>query len=276
MRRFDPGRPLQNVSQGLLRLAHTLQIVPLPWEEDDEPPEPEGTTLRDLVWLIERQQESLVAVATGTNISSLDAGYRARGKKIRRQLAGHGIEDPYPWTTLSLFWGRARDYATYQERREWLDALTRPVVTELERRADAASVVTDWGAAPVAAWRDLEARLDGLKDEVAKAKTLDDRQDVGRRAREVMIDAVNLCYADEMSTALGEVVPKAADAKNRFDHILRARTAGRSHEELRKVMRAAWDLAQDVTHSQSEQLHALATAQAVVLLVRCLQEIAKE
>lgn len=249
--------------------------MPLPWDDDD-PPEPEGVTLSDLVWLIERQQETLVAVATGTNISSLDAAYRIRGKKIRKQLARHGITDPFPWTSLSLFWGRARDYATYQERRVWLDELTRPVVTELERRQDAAVVVTDWGGTPAEAWSALEARLDGLKDEVAKAKTLDDRQDVGRRAREVMIDAVNLCYVEEMSTSLGEDVPKAADAKNRFDHILKTRTAGRSHEELRKVMRAAWDLAQDVTHSRSEQLHALATAQAVVLLVRCLQEIAHQ
>lgn len=249
--------------------------MPLPWGEDDDPPEPAGVTLPDLVWLIERQHECLVAVATGTNISSLDGTYRERGKKIRKQLAAHGIPDPYPWSNLNLFWGRARDYATYQERREWLDGITRPLVTELERRHDDATVVTDWGATPAVAWRNLEGRLDGLKAEVAKAKTLDDRQDVGRRAREVMIDAVNLCYSEDMSSALGEDVPKAADAKNRFDHILKARTGGRSHEELRKVMRAAWDLAQDVTHSQSEQLHALATAQAVVLLVRCLQEIAK-
>ena len=45
---------------------------------------------------------------------------------------------------------------------------------------------------------------------------------------------------------------------------------------LRKFIRAAWELAQTVTHGDTERVEAFAAAQATVLIVRTLQALAGE
>jgi len=73
----------------------------------------------------------------------------------------------------------------------------------------------------------------------------------------------------------GESTPKAADAKGWLDLFLNAHAGGRARAELRGLMRATWDLAQKVTHDDLGRVEAFAAAQATVLLVRTLQELAK-
>ena len=50
--------------------------------------------------------------------------------------------------------------------------------------------------------------------------------------------------------------------------------AGRSHRELRAFTPVAWDLAQKVTHGDIGRADAYAAAQATVLIVRSLQQLA--
>jgi hypothetical protein len=70
--------------------------------------------------------------------------------------------------------------------------------------------VSDWGESEEAdtTWGTLEACLEGLKDEFDKATARDDWQDVGRRAREIMIDAADLVFEDSM-------IPPDESAKGR-------------------------------------------------------------
>jgi hypothetical protein len=49
---------------------------------------------------------------------------------------------------------------------------------------------------------------------------------------------------------------------------------GPAREELRRLVRDAWDLAQKVTHGDVQAVDAFAAAQATVLVVRTLQELA--
>jgi hypothetical protein len=44
-------------------------------------------------------------------------------------------------------------------------------------------------------------------------------------------------------------------------------------EELRRLVRAAWDLSQKLTHGRLGSIEAFAAAQATVLLVRTLQQL---
>ena len=71
-------------------------------------------------------------------------------------------------------------------------------------------------------------------------------------------------------------MPKAGDAKNRICHYLNSELSGRARSDLRKLMRAAWDLTQTVCHSDSiARIDAYAAAQAAVLLVRTFGEVEK-
>lgn len=246
------------------------------WGADplDDADEPTGDEAEGLIYLLERQQELLTAVATGTSITQAYTDiYRRRRRSIRKGLLARGLDDPFPWSDLYLWWARAKDFGTYQERRTLLSSGAEPVIEQLERQNQA---LADWSGAPdEGSWGSLEARLSGLKKEYEQAEDLDSWQDVGRRAREIMIDAANLVY--DPSMAGKEEPPKKGDAKNRLAQYLRQRVPEESHADLRKLVQATWDLANTIAHSGSvTQAEAFAVAQATVVLVRTLAQLEAE
>ena len=230
-----------------------------------------------MVGLVEAQKALLIAVATGgPQINTVEDEYQTRHIQIIEGLKGAGLESPFPWRSLWDWYGvwSSGEYPTYNSRRLYIRDLATPVLDELERRQGQPGVA-DWGPASIT-WEGLEGRLDGLKTELNGATTLDELQDVGRRAREIIIDAVNLVF-DESMVPAGKDSPKVADAKARFDLCLSTRASGSAHSELRSLLRAAWDLAQTVTHASSvTKIDAFGAAQAAVLLVRTLQTIEAE
>jgi hypothetical protein len=236
--------------------------------------EPDGTTVDGLIFLVERQRDLITAVATGTRITpALNEEYRVRRGKVRAALGRLRIGDPYPWPDLDSWWGycAAPRFTTYRQRRAYVSEVTSPVLDELGRRR---SSVTDWhleGATE--SWTTVEARLASLKDRFDTALELDDWQDVGRRAREVLIAATNVVF-DEGMIGEGEATPQEANAKARFDAVVEALAEGSSHDTLRQLMKAAWELAQKVTHSDGiTRVDAFAATQSTIVIVRTLQEI---
>jgi hypothetical protein len=226
--------------------------------------------------LIERQRELVVSVATGgPPIDSVDAEYKERRTELAEELAKLDLRDSFPWRSLwDWYEYYSENLPTYKARRAYVSELVTPLVQQLERLRDGVNSVVDWGS-PKESWATLEGRLDGLKGEIERAKSLDDCQDVGRRARQIIIDSANLVFTDSM-TPEGEQPPKGDDAKNRIRLYLASRLSG-NHDELRKLMRDALDLAHAVTHSSSATpIDAFAVAQAAVLVVRVLQEVERE
>jgi hypothetical protein len=236
--------------------------------------EPDGSTVDGLIFLVERQRDLITAVATGTRITpTLNEEYRARRRKVRAGFGRLGIGDPYPWPDLDTWWGycAAPRFTTYRERRTYVSEVTSPVIDELERRK---SAVTDWHPeGGTESWTTVEARLASLKDRLDTAHELDDWQDVGRRAREVLIAATNVVF-DEAMIGAGEATPQEANAKARFDAVVDTFAEGSSHDTLRQLMKAAWALAQKVTHSDGiTRVDAFAATQSTIVIVRTLQEI---
>jgi hypothetical protein len=74
----------------------------------------------------------------------------------------------------------------------------------------------------------------------------------------------------------GDPAPKAGDAKAWLDLFLSAYAASPSRDALRRLIRAAWDLAQTVTHGDIQHVDAYAASQATILVVRTLQELDRE
>lgn len=244
------------------------------WPPDSIDDEPNGSDVDGLIQLVERQRDLITAVATGESITPpLDSEYKRRRRKIRPGLQRLGIEDPFPWPDLYQWWGfcSAPRMTTYMQRRTYVAEIAEPVLDELERRR---SGLVDWsrGGGSVT-WATLQGRLDGLRGELNRARTHDDLQDVGRRAREIIIDAANMVF-DESMLPDNEPTPSPNDAKRRIEFYLNHRVPGQSQADLRRVVRAVMDLANTVTHSDSiSRVDAYATAQATVFIVRTLQEM---
>lgn len=245
---------------------------PLP--EPEPEPEPDERTVEGLLALLKTQAGLLVAVSTGgPRIQEVNIEYQERRRKLNAGLRRRGIDPPFPWDDLWAWYGEwSTELATYKERRLRIGEQARPVREALEA-ALVGVQVSDPGGVGHATWLSLDARVDGIVSELRDAQNRDDLQDVGRRCREVLIDTAKL-LADPSLVPEGAEPPRAGDAKAWLELFLAARAAGRSHRELRAFIPPAWDLAQKVTHGDIERVDAYAAAQATVLVVRTLQQLA--
>ena len=234
--------------------------------------DPDLSTPEGLGQELEAQAALLIAVACGgPRIDAVQAEYQQRRQRLVRALGRRGLDYPFPWPDLWKWygsWGK-----TWAERRMVVRDLVTPVLDAVGQ-LDAGAGVVDPNMGAVAAWADLDGRIAGLSAELIGASSLDDLQDVGRRAREVVIDCARL-VADPALVPAGREPPKAADAKAWLDLFLAGHAGGRNRDELRRLVRAAWDLAQTVTHSDIQRIDAFAAAQATVLVVRVCQELSR-
>ncbi|MCD2190979.1 hypothetical protein [Actinomycetospora soli] len=247
---------------------------PLPWEDSEEQ-EPDISTAEGLLGLLDAQAALLVDVATGGSpINSVNESYRGRRRKLDQALRARGMSAPFPFEDLWSWRGywQAQGLTTYQSRRNRVADLARPAREGLES-ALAGVELADPGASGASTWAALDTRLAGIVRELGSASDRDDLQDVGRRCREVLIDAARLLATPDL-VADGTEAPKAGDAKSWLDLFLAQHAAGRTHRELRAFVPAAWDLAQKVTHGGVDRVDAYAAAQATVLVIRVLQQLA--
>jgi hypothetical protein len=200
-------------------------------------PEPDLTDLDALIDELERQAALLTAVATGgPRIDDVKREYWDRRRRLAAALERRGLEYPFPWQDLWQWYGYwTADLAGYAPRRAKIRELAAPVIEALERQRSGLSV-SDPGSGSVT-WADLDARLAGLSAELDGAVSRDDLQDVGRRAREILIDCAAL-PADPSLVPVGGVPPKAGDAKAWLDLFLTARAQGGHREEFRRLVRA--------------------------------------
>ena len=236
--------------------------------EEADPTDPSAT-----LDMLERQADLLVAVATGgPAINSANSEYKRRRAKLRPALRLYGVSDPFPWDDLWRWYGHwSQHLPTYASRRTHILELASTARERLEQLVEGRGV-DDTGPADDSTWPGLERRLQDAKNRLDLASGLDDWQDVGRRCREILIDLSGLVYRDDMLPASEQAQPKGSDAKARLAYAAAAYFGGPEHAELRGLIRAAWDLANKVTHSGSiGDQDAFATVQATVLLVRVFE-----
>lgn len=124
-------------------------------------------------------------------------------------------------------------------------------------------------------WPAVDARLRELGPLVERARTLDEIQDIGRRCREIVSDLADVALATAKPPISGG--PFGSNRKAKLSAFLDRAAAGPSSADLRRVVLATYDLANTVTHSsRGSRAEAVAAAQAAVLLVRTLRELARE
>jgi hypothetical protein len=240
----------------------------------------DATRLDRLVDLVTDQRNLLVAVATGgPQIDSVNAQYKKRRREIRDLLLRFHLDDPIRWTDLWEWYAHwSSELPTYAARRTYINDILSPLLERVER-LQSGSQLEDWAegeGGESESWEHLEGRLIGLRAEFQRASEQDDFQDVGRRSREILIEVASLVFSEEMVEA-GEEVPGRNDSKARIDAFLKHAAAGSHYERLRKLLRAAYDLMQHVTHSKGiTREEAFAAGQAAFLLVRTLRLMSGE
>jgi hypothetical protein len=155
------------------------------------------------------------------------------------------------------------DYRAAQERR-------RRIQLEQHARYPAPSFgIGDFGQ--VTEWLSIEQRIAEMKARLEVSVSADDFQDIGRRAREILIDAADLLFRERMLPS-ETAVPGKKDAKRRLQYYVDFRFGDALGNEVLRTSRAAIDLANAATHRTTvRRVGAFVAAQATVAVVRVLQ-----
>lgn len=233
-------------------------------------------TLPELRALLEKLASLLVSVSTGgPEIKTVNARYKSGARVLKMNLSRLNIENPFPWEDLWEWHGYYRAETTqYHERRTLIREAKKTALDALERYEAGEGLVDEAPYSVPSAWVDIEARLAAMRTEFAQASDQDDWQDVGRRCREILIDVGKLIAQLGLAPD-GDEEPKAADAKAWIETLTNKHLPGRSKQEMRKVVRDAWDLCQKVTHGDVSRIDSLIAAQATILVVRVCHELSE-
>lgn len=228
---------------------------------------------------IEAQATLLVDVATGgPRIDDVNEDYKSRRRLIVPELVRRGLEYPFPWADL---WDWYESYSEepggYRARRSRIRKLATPLVERLHELASDPGIDDLGGPGEQSTdWTQIEGRLASMRQELAQAVSLDDLQDVGRRCREVVIDAARHVF-DTSMVPDGADTPGTRDAKAMIELFIASRAGGSSRGALRAVVRSSHTLMQTVTHSASiSRADTIACRSATVLIVRTLQQLESE
>jgi hypothetical protein len=237
-------------------------------------PAPDVYTIDGLIQELENQAALLISVATGgPRIDSVQADYAQRRQRLVRALEKRGLTYPFPWPDLWQWYGFwTGSLAGYGPRRTHIRKLLSPTLDALEKLRSGIGLTDSGAAGRAAKWSDLEGRLRGLAQELTAVATRDDIQDIGRRAREVLIDCAGILANSDL-VPVGQNPPRVGDAKAWLNLFLAKNAPDSNREELRRLVRDAWDLAQKVTHGDLGRVEAFAAAQATILIVRTMQQL---
>ncbi|KAF0957707.1 hypothetical protein [Rhodococcus sp. T7] len=200
-----------------------------------------------------------------------DRQYKQNRRKFLRLMATLKMKDPIPYENLGVWNGLWKSMPTLATRRRHVNDLVATSRTALESIKSSVSLVVPETEAGVT-WRDVDTRVAELGRALERAESTDDLQDVGRRSREILIDAAKILANPDLVPA-GEDEPKAGDAKNWLKFFINRYAAGSSQQPMRTFIRSTWDLAQRVTHGNIDRTETYAAAQATVLIVRVLQDL---
>lgn len=235
---------------------------------------PRSTIAKQAKALLESQAAILSHAAQNGSLKPLaeDRKYTAQRRRLSHLLGVLGVEDPILFADLAEWNGYWKLHlATWAARREYVRELIADTSATLEAIESSDALVVP--IAPDAeSWRDLEVRLDGLVRELERAVSKDDLQDVGRRAREILIDAAKLIQDDDLVPEAAEK-PKTADAKAWLSYFTQRYASGKSQKPLRAFIEATWDLTHRVTHGEIDSVEAFGAAQATILIVRIVRRL---
>lgn len=235
---------------------------------------PSGATPAELRELLQRVANMLVAVGTSkARVQDVNAEYKKLDRRLTASFKRLGLPAPFPWREMWEWYGFYRmEIDSYRGRQDHIAGLTKVALDGLNMIENTGVVHDPSPEDDDPTWDRVNVRVAGLITKYSAAKTLDDWQDVGRRSREILVDLGKLLAESNLATSTTKPI-KLGDAKAWFDLLLAQKSSGSSKAEFRSVMRAAWDLAQKVTHGDIDDVDAFAAAQATVLVVRTTQKL---
>ncbi|MBK7393422.1 MAG: hypothetical protein IPI64_08995 [Chloracidobacterium sp.] len=206
-------------------------------------------TKTELIDELDFERRLMIEVATGkARIEDREDEYRTRRRTISEALKARGMSDfnPYPdlWDFYS-YW--KNNFPTYQERREYVSQLFRPVLEQLN--SDSTDIATGVFEEPTG-WDRVDRGVASVKLDLKNATNEEEFQGIGLLCREILI-SVAQCVFNPALHSIPDVKVSATDTKRMLEAYFAYELSGQSNEAARRHAKASLDLTNTLQHKRT-------------------------
>lgn len=176
------------------------------------------------------------------------------------------------------YWRRNGGHGTWQVRREMLDKHFLPLHENLEQREAGSmtwTLATPISPSSVTGWPRVDEEISEMRRHFNAAKSQQDYSNVGNDCVAILEALSAVVYIQDKHGEDGKPEPSVASTKARFDRFVEVEALGSDKAELRKLARAAIELAQAVKHRRetSTRTDAGIAADSVILLANIFRRL---
>ncbi|MEK7408677.1 MAG: hypothetical protein AAB225_26725 [Acidobacteriota bacterium] len=225
-------------------------------------------TDEELIAEIEAQRSLMIAVATGgPRIQQVNGQYVERRERIATELRRRGIADPNLHDDLWAWYGRwsAGDMPSWQSRRAHLSEMYQPLIDQI--RAGPSATGAQVFEEPTG-WPRVDRGIYEIRRRLEQADAEEQFQAVGLLCREVLISVAQVVYDPQRHPSEDGVAPSETDAKRMLDSYIAAELVDAPNEGVRRHVKAALSLANDLQHHRTaDYRHAALCAEASTSVV---------
>lgn len=197
------------------------------------------------------------------------------------QRIGIPLDLPFSdYGTFRSYWTAEGARGSWQARRDILNEFLEPVHLELARLEDReleSTLAKPITSHPGTGWSRVDTEVNELRRHFGTARSAQDYRNVGNDCAAVLERLSEVVFDPELHLKEGEQVPPVANTKDRLGRFVEHAASGPANAEIRKVARAAIELAQAVKHQgEPTRRKAGIAADSVILLANLLRRLAEE
>jgi hypothetical protein len=189
-----------------------------------------------------------------------------------------GFDPPFTdFTTFRSYWLREGAYGSWQARRDLLSYVFDQLhdqLSDLETKALTSALADPISPRGRTGWQRVDEEIAELRRHFQTARTPQDYRNVGNDCVIVTEAISRTVYDADRHLRPGETEPPVANTKQRLDRFVEDALPSAENASLRRLARAAIDVAQAIKHrSTPTRRDAGVAADAVILLANLLRRI---
>ena len=233
--------------------------------------------------LLRLAHDEFEACGTDGNQRTDESGIRLilRTSRLLLQRIGVPLDIPFSdYRTFRTHWNANGAWGSWQARRDILNELFEPVHLELAMLEDhelGSILAKPITSHPGTGWSRVDTEINELRRHFGMARSAQDYRNVGNDCVAVLERLSEALFDPEIHLKEGEQVPPVANTKDRLGRFVEHAASGPANAEIRKVARAAIELAQAIKHQgEPTRRNAGIAADSVILLTNLLRRLAEE
>jgi hypothetical protein len=205
---------------------------------------------QDMLKHVEYLKNTMISVATGgQRIQNAEQQYKQTYNDVKRRLKTLDIDNPNPYNDLWNWYGKWRsDFRSYQERRDYINEMYRPLMDVLSEIEDMRIVDVK---VDLSGWERINRSIIEIKRREQQAQNEEQFQAVGMLCREMIITLGQTVYDPTKHPSIDGIEIGKTDARRMLEAYIAIVLAGNESEELRAYAKSTNKLANSLTHKRT-------------------------